>query len=56
MFGLGIGAPEIVVVLVVGLLLFGNKLPSMARSLGNALAEFRREANGLADDALSRDR
>jgi sec-independent protein translocase protein TatA len=49
MFGLGIG--ELVVVLVLGLLLFGSHLPRVARSLGSTVAEFRREAHSLEEDA-----
>lgn len=42
----GIGAPELLIVLVVVLLLFGgSKLPKLARSLGQAQREFR---SGLA--------
>ena len=41
MFGLGM--PEIVVLLVVGLLLFGNRLPEIARWLGKTIVEFRKE-------------
>ena len=41
MFGLGMA--EVVVIFVIGLLLFGNRLPSLARSLGKTLMEFRKE-------------
>ena len=38
----GIGAPELVIILVVVLLFFGGaKLPQLARSLGQAQREFR---------------
>jgi sec-independent protein translocase protein TatA len=48
MFGLGMA--EVLVILAVGLLLFGNKLPQLARSLGSALVEFKKEASGLTED------
>lgn len=48
MFGLGM--TEVVVVLAVGLLLFGSRLPDFARWLGRSVTEFRREANSLAED------
>lgn len=53
MFGSSIGAGEILLILVVVLLLFGaQRLPSIARSLGRALEEFRRSARDLTRDVL----
>jgi TatA/E family protein of Tat protein translocase len=49
MFGLGFG--ELVVILFLGLLLFGNHLPRMARSLGNTVLEVRKEVRSLEEDA-----
>lgn len=44
----GIGAQELIVILVIALLVFGPKrLPELARSLGKGLAEFRRASNDL---------
>jgi sec-independent protein translocase protein TatA len=45
MFG-QIGAPELLIVLVIALLIFGHRLPSVMRSLGASLGEFKR---GLGD-------
>lgn len=38
----GIGTTELMVVMVVCLVLFGHRLPSVMRSLGQASSEFRR--------------
>jgi Tat protein translocase TatB subunit len=47
----GIGMPELVVILVVALLVLGPKrLPEVARSLGRAVAEFRRQSNEVMDE------
>lgn len=43
---------EIVAILVVVLLLFGHRLPGMARSLGSGITEFKR---GLKDGSKSAD-
>jgi sec-independent protein translocase protein TatA len=49
MFG-SIGGPELLLIFVVALLIFGpRKLPELGKSLGKGLAEFRRAANDLRD-------
>jgi TatA/E family protein of Tat protein translocase len=50
MFGLGLGASEVLVILAIGLVLFGHKLPGMARYLGKAVSEFRHEASALTEE------
>jgi sec-independent protein translocase protein TatA len=43
LFGMIPGGPEMIVILLIVVLLFGaNKLPKLARSSGQALGEFRR--------------
>ena len=43
-----IGFPELIVIFVVALLVFGPKrLPELGRSLGRGLAEFRRASSDL---------
>lgn len=43
-----IGFPELVIILVVALIVFGpRKLPELGRSLGKSLSEFKRASNEL---------
>ena len=44
--GFGLSPLELVIVGVVAVLLFGSKLPSVARSLGKSMSEFK---NGMRD-------
>lgn len=47
----GIGIQEIIVILVVGLLVFGAaRLPKIARSLGQGIKEFKRTVKGIDDE------
>ena len=48
---LGIGTPELLVILVVALIVLGpERLPEIARALGRAMAELRRATAGLTDE------
>ena len=47
MFG-SIGLPELLLILVLALLIFGpKKLPDLGRTLGRSLAEFKKASNDL---------
>lgn len=49
----GLGAPELIIILVVILVLFGGaKLPKLARSLGQAQKEFKQ---GIAEGTTDTD-
>jgi sec-independent protein translocase protein TatA len=47
---LGLGGAEIFVLIILGVLLFGRKLPEVGRSLGKGIVEFKKGLKGLEDD------
>src|SRR5437660_12438600 len=47
-----LGAPEIIVLMVIGVLLFGRKLPEVGRYLGKGIVEFKKGIKGLEDDVV----
>ena len=46
----GLGAAEIVVIGIVGVLLFGNRLPGVARSIGSSFVQFKKGLNDVEDE------
>lgn len=47
----GIGPTELMIVGVIVLLLFGNRLPSVMRSLGRGVIEFKKGVQGIDDES-----
>ncbi|NPB03011.1 MAG: twin-arginine translocase TatA/TatE family subunit [Thermotogae bacterium] len=48
---MNLGLPEIIIILVVIMLLFGpSQLPKLARGLGEAMKEFRRASSEITDE------
>lgn len=45
-----LGTPEILVLLVLGVLLFGRRLPEVGRYLGKGIVEFKKGLKGLEDE------
>jgi sec-independent protein translocase protein TatA len=54
LFALGsLGTQEILLLLVVGVLLFGRRLPEIGRYLGKGIVEFKKGLKGLEDETGS---
>lgn len=50
LFAFGFSGLEILVVALVVLLLFGNRLPGLMRSLGQGVVEFKKGVQGIEED------
>ena len=51
LFGMfGLGGQEILLLLVLGVLLFGRKLPELGRSVGKTMVEFKKGMKGIEDE------
>ena len=50
LFAFGVGPMELTVVCVVALLLFGNRVPQVMRSMGQGLKEFKDGVRGIEHD------
>mgnify|MGYP002784768472 CR=1 FL=1 len=51
LFGIfGLGTTELMVLLVLGVLLFGRNLPGIAKSIGKSVTEFKKGVGGVEDE------
>lgn len=50
------GGPEWIVIVIVALLIFGRRLPDVARSLGKSIVEFKRGIKDVRDDIETQSR
>jgi len=50
LFGYFFSAQDMIIIAVVVLLLFGNRLPSVMRSLGRGVVEFKKGVSGIEDE------
>jgi len=47
----GLGAPELILILVLALIIFGpGKLPEVGRALGKGIKEFKNATNSVTDE------
>jgi sec-independent protein translocase protein TatA len=50
LFGFSLGTQEMLVLLILGVLLFGRRLPEVGRYLGKGIVEFKKGIKGLEDE------
>ena len=47
------GPPEMLIILVIAVLLFGKRLPEVGRSLGKGIVEFKKGIHGIEEEISS---
>jgi len=52
MFAFNLGPAQLIILLLLGVLLFGSRLPEVGRTLAKALREFRNAWHGIEDEVL----
>lgn len=50
LFGMIGSTPQIIILAVIAFLLFGNRLPSVMRSVGRSVTEFKKGVSGIEDE------
>ncbi|HEX2476579.1 MAG TPA: twin-arginine translocase TatA/TatE family subunit [Lacipirellulaceae bacterium] len=51
----GIGTQELIIIGIVAVMLFGSRLPSVARSMGKSIVEFKKGMKDLENEVKSSD-
>jgi sec-independent protein translocase protein TatA len=51
----GLGQWEILAILIVAVILFGNRLPEVGRSVGKSIMEFKKGMKGIEDELARAD-
>ena len=46
----GVGTQELIIVAIIVLVLFGHRLPSVMRSLGRGVVEFKKGVSGIDEE------
>ena len=49
-YGIFSSPPTLIIIAAIAFLLFGNRLPSVMRSLGRSVTEFKKGVAGIEDD------
>lgn len=47
---MGLGPMEMIIVGIIAILLFGNRLPEVVKSIGKGFGEFKKGMHGIEDD------